>query len=343
MLKKYANSETINQNWVFYCEKCDYGCNKKFLFSQHLKTKKHLKQKCSNNAQKNMQEHLCCKKCGKQYKHIQSYKRHVRKCVILAENPPKCENVVVSNSNSMIEHEVDIEKQELRNMVTTLITQNQAMLMENKEMREMVHDMLPKIGSNNTTINNRFNLQVFLNEKCKDAINLSEFVESLQLELGDLENTTQVGFVGGVAKIFVKGLRELDLHKRPIHCSDLKRDVLYVRDNDTWKKDSDNNKHVKAAINYNDLLGHFGLGKQYEKINEAQKIRWVYLKQNTLAMESCGYKGYEDPPQIIEFIKTHIDHKRMYAQMLEKKIMMFYESLKWNEPVNKKTSMERFF
>ena len=149
----------------------------------------------------------------------------------------------------MIEHEVDIEKQELRNMVTTLITQNQAMLMENKEMREMVHDMLPKIGSNNTTINNRFNLQVFLNEKCKDAINLSEFVESLQLELGDLENTTQVGFVGGVAKIFVKGLRELDLHKRPIHCSDLKRDVLYVRDNDTWKKDSDNNKHVKAAIN----------------------------------------------------------------------------------------------
>ena len=249
MLKKYANSETINKNWQFYCEKCDYGCNKKFLFSQHLKTKKHLKQKCSNNAQKNMQEHLCCEKCGKQYKHIQSYKRHVRKCVILAETPPKCENVVVSDSNSMIEHEVDIEKQELRNMVTTLITQNQAMLMENKEMREMVHDMLPKIGSNNTTINNRFNLQVFLNEKCKDAINLSEFVESLQLELGDLENTTQVGFVGGVAKIFVKGLRELDLHKRPIHCSDLKRDVLYVRDNDTWKKDSDNNKHVKAAIN----------------------------------------------------------------------------------------------
>jgi len=101
--------------------------------------------------------------------------------------------------------------------------------------------------------------------------------------------------------------------------------------------------HVKAAINYNDLLGHFGCGKQYEQISEAQKIKWVYLKPNELAMESCGYKGYEDPPQIIEFIKTYIDHKKMYAQMLEKKIMMFYETLKWDVPVNKKTSLERFF
>ena len=101
--------------------------------------------------------------------------------------------------------------------------------------------------------------------------------------------------------------------------------------------------HVKAAINYNDLLGHFGLVKQYEKISEAQKIKWVYLKQNELAMESCGYKGYEDPPQIIEFIKTYLDHKKMYAQMLEKKIMMFYDTLKWDVPVNKKTSLERFF
>ena len=101
--------------------------------------------------------------------------------------------------------------------------------------------------------------------------------------------------------------------------------------------------HVKAAITYNDLIGHFGLTKKYEKITSSEKIRWVYLKQNELGLESCAYKGYEDPPQIIDFIKKHIDYKKMYAQMLEKKIMMFYETLKWNEPVNKKTSMERFF
>jgi len=101
--------------------------------------------------------------------------------------------------------------------------------------------------------------------------------------------------------------------------------------------------HIKAALTYNDLLKHFGVGKKYEKISNSEKIKWVYLRPNDLGLESCGYKGYEDPPEIINFIKTNIDYKKMYAQMLEKKIMMFYESLKWNEPVNKKTSMERFF
>jgi len=101
--------------------------------------------------------------------------------------------------------------------------------------------------------------------------------------------------------------------------------------------------HVKAAITYNDLLDHFGVGGKYEKISNSEKIRWVYLKQNELGLESCGYKGYEDPPQIIDFVKRNIDYKKMYAQMLEKKIMMFYDTLKWDEPVNKKTSIERFF
>jgi DNA polymerase elongation subunit (family B) len=101
--------------------------------------------------------------------------------------------------------------------------------------------------------------------------------------------------------------------------------------------------HVKAAITYNDLLEHFGVSGKYEKISNSEKIKWVYLKQNEFGLDSCGYKGYEDPPEVIGFIKQYIDHKKMYAQMLEKKIMMFYESLKWNEPVNKKTSMERFF
>ena len=101
--------------------------------------------------------------------------------------------------------------------------------------------------------------------------------------------------------------------------------------------------HVKAAITYNDLISHYGLTKKYEKITSSEKIRWVYLKQNELGLESCSYKGYEDPPQIIEFIKKNIDYKKMYTQMLEKKIMMFYESLSWGVPVNKKTSLERFF
>ena len=122
------------------------------------------------------------------------------------------------------------------------------MLMENKEMRELVKDMIPKIGSNNTTITNKFNWQFFLNEQCKDAINLTDFVETLKLSLADLAETRQNGYITGITNIFVRGLRELDLHKRPIHCSDLKREILYVKDNDTWEKDTENKQMVKNAI-----------------------------------------------------------------------------------------------
>jgi len=101
--------------------------------------------------------------------------------------------------------------------------------------------------------------------------------------------------------------------------------------------------HVKAAITYNNLLDHFGVGDKYEKIGNSEKIKWVYLKTNDLGLDSCGYKGYEDPPEIVRFMKDNIDYKKMYAQMLEKKIMMFYDSLTWDEPVNKKKSIERFF
>ena len=239
MLAKICKNETDGKSANFYCECCDYSCNKKFLFTQHIKTKKHQKNKCSQNARKNMQEHVCSV-CGKCYKHKQSYNRHIKLCG-MQQN----ENLVIIEKEN--NHD-DVEKKELRNMITTLITQNQAMLMENKEMRELVHDMIPKIGNNNTTIHNKFNLQLFLNEQCKDAINLTEFVESLHLEMADLANTRQVGFVSGLAEIFIKGLKELELHRRPIHCSDLKRDVLYVKDNDTWKKDSDDNKRMKKAI-----------------------------------------------------------------------------------------------
>ena len=137
---------------------------------------------------------------------------------------------------------------ELKTMITTLITQNNNILLENKEMRGLVKDMIPKIGSNNTTINNKFNLQFFLNERCKDAINMTEFVETLHLEMDDLDKTCQNGYISGIANIFVKGLKQLELHQRPIHCSDLKREVLYVKDNDTWERDNEE-KRIKRAIN----------------------------------------------------------------------------------------------
>jgi hypothetical protein len=173
------------------------------------------------------------------------------------------------------ETELSNDNAELKNMITTLITQNNNILLENKEMLGLVKDMIPKIGSHNTTINNKFNLQFFLNERCKDAINMTEFVETLHLEMDDLDRTCQNGYISGIANIFVKGLNQLELHQRPIHCSDLKREVLYVKDNDTWERDNEEKK-IKKAINA-------VAKKQIDKIKEWEKqnSHWTTTENGT--------------------------------------------------------------
>ena len=101
--------------------------------------------------------------------------------------------------------------------------------------------------------------------------------------------------------------------------------------------------HVKAAINHNDLLKYYKQDKKYEFIKNGSKIKWVYLKENNLGMDVLAYKGYEDPPEIIKFIKENIHHKKIYDQALYKKIMMFYQAMNWDEPTLKKDTIERFF
>lgn len=101
--------------------------------------------------------------------------------------------------------------------------------------------------------------------------------------------------------------------------------------------------HVKAAINYNSILQHWFEGRKYEKITNGNKIKWVYLKDNQFGFDAIGYKGYEDPPQILEFIKTNIDHNKMFEQAMSKKIGMFYQALSWEAVVDKQQSIERFF
>ena len=122
------------------------------------------------------------------------------------------------------------EKKELRNMI--------------KEQQQQIGEMIPKIGNNTQN----FNLNVFLNENCKDALNIMDFVNSLELELADLEETGKYGYVTGISNIIMKGLKDLDLHKRPIHCSDLKRETLYIKDSNGWTKEDCQKEKMKRAI-----------------------------------------------------------------------------------------------
>ena len=205
----------------FHCDLCDYHCKSIFLLNQHFMTQKHLKKE----GMVSLETYTC--DCGREYKHIQSYNRHLKKCK---------------------RRDIDLKKDDLKEMISTLITQNQNILLENREMREMVVDLIPKVG-NNVTINNKFNLNLFLNEDCKNALNLSEFINKMNLKLSDLDETRENGYISGITNIFVRELKRLDMHKRPIHCSDLKREIMYVKDNDCWERDDENKKIIRGAIN----------------------------------------------------------------------------------------------
>ena len=124
------------------------------------------------------------------------------------------------------------------------------LLAQNKELITMLNETIPKIGNttnNNTTNNNHFNVQVFLNEDCKDALNFSEFIENMKVSFEDLEHQAEVGYINGVSKLFIENLRDLGTHKRPIHCTDKKRKTLYIKENNEWDKEGSQDTLKKLA------------------------------------------------------------------------------------------------
>jgi len=173
--------------------------------------------------------------CGNEYKHRQSLFNHKKKCVIIKTPTEESNNVIL---------ELLKQNQEFKELII--------------EQNKQIVDLAGKVGNtvNNTTnnnsnnTNNNFNLQFFLNEQCKDALNIMDFINQLQLNVTDLDMVGRLGYTEGISKLFIRGLKELDLFKRPIHCSDLKREVLYVKDKDAWEKDNNEKKKMKNAIKY---------------------------------------------------------------------------------------------
>jgi len=241
MFSNEKNSEKLKKNSINYvCEKCDFNTCNKNDFTRHNKTKKHLinVSQCFSiqNTQKNSYE---CN-CGKIYKDNSGLWRHKKKC------NSKGENITIT-----VEEEPPAENNQYStDLILELLKQNQEfkelILEQNKQMLEMSKDRNVTNNNNITQNNNKFNLNVFLNETCKDALNLSDFLESLVLTLTDFENFGPLGYCGGISNILVNGLNKLDISKRPIHCSDLKREVIHIKNNDTWHKDDDKQQMIKV-------------------------------------------------------------------------------------------------
>lgn len=265
ILNNHSTIEERKQTFPYYCECCDFGVFIKSVLDIHLKTKKHslkFKEFEERIREENEKKKIKCQYCNVEYSNRHSLSRHKKKCnkkeqyctVILETQPNQSQNdnsvVTISNGMSIITETETNGITVNKEVLTELVKQNrefQNMLVEqHRELTEKIEELSRM--KNNVTINNKFNFNVFLNEYCKDALNISEFANSIQVNLQDLEYVGIHGYVEGITKILLNGLKELDLYKRPLHCTDIKREVIHIKDDDNkWNKD-DENKKVKKLI-----------------------------------------------------------------------------------------------
>ena len=241
----------------YECTVCLYETCDKKDFRKHCATAKHIRRttsdfsdEISDNSTSISNNFVC--KCGKQYKHMTSLYNHKKKCN--ANNTPT--NVSDSQNPDLNSPNQQDNLVFSYNFVMELVKQNQEfqkiMLEQIVEQNKQIIELSNKnqiVNNNCTTTNAKFNLQFFLNETCKDAMNIGEFVESVKLQISDLETIGTKGFVNGISNVIIQNLKDLDITKRPLHCTDSKREVLYVKDDNKWEKESDERIKMKKVIN----------------------------------------------------------------------------------------------
>lgn len=262
---------------IFICDFCDYSTSNKKDFAKHCATDKHRRLTTANDGTlknpqnpQNIFSYTCW--CGKIYKHQQSLCKHRRSCFNLQHNQVA---------------EIDLKYQEKIDKLTDVVLE---VVSKNTELIKQISELSSKtatIGNSFNTMNNShnktFNLQFFLNEECKDALNLRDFVESIQLQLSDLEHTGKVGYVEGISQILINNLGKLEAHFRPIHCSDFKREILYIKNENKWTKENEDKTTIKNAIKQI-------AGKNINQIKEWQE----------------KYPGYRDPESKLNDKYMHI-------------------------------------
>jgi hypothetical protein len=239
------STEKSQKNATFFeCLCCDYISYNKFDYNKHIKTIKHLNNQIQPNSIKSRQksqEHIyTCNNCNKSYTDKSGLWRHKKKCICDDEQIEEQSLVVIDNQ---------VDFKELFKM----------QMNENKELKEMIIEQNKfvmeickekSIGNNNNINSNNktFNLQFFLNETCKDAMNMSEFIDSMKLQLSDLESVGKLGFVDGISNIIINSLKALDVEKRPVHCSDAKRETMYIKDHDKWEREDNEFNKMKDMV-----------------------------------------------------------------------------------------------
>ena len=262
----------------FVCEKCDYITSRKSQYNRHLGTPKHKNNTILNDPEQLSSKQFICNNCNKCYKARNGLWYHQQTC------KPVIDPVNNNNNNNVVDKELVMllikENSELKNM----------MMDAQNKMLEVIKNGTHNTTNTNTNSHNKtFNLQFFLNETCKNAMNIMDFVDSLKLQLNDLERMGEIGFVNGMSNIIIKNLQNMDVTERPVHCTDKKREIIYVKDADKWDKETETKPKLRKAIKHiahknAKLIGEFKT-KHPDYCQSASKISTQY---NTMVIEAMG-------------------------------------------------------
>ena len=316
----------IENNSKYICETCSYKCNKKSDWDKHINTKKHL-----GNTMETTNSHntYTCNNCNKTYNNRSGLWKHKKKCnEIKNYDEDNISNIIINNlSNNIVDNENNkiISRDDyldLKKLIIEVVRNNSDLYKQNldfqKQMFQAIKATTTNISNCNINSNNQtFNLQLFLNETCKDAINMSDFINSFNLQISDLEQLAHDGYVKTLSSLIVNKVRELDVEKRPIHCTDAKREIVYIKEDDVWIKDDENKSHLRNAIN---KIGCKNIGilqdwqeahPNYEKYNSPYND--VYLKLMREVIGGRDTTGNEN--KIIKnIIKEVVIDKQQYLK-----------------------------
>ena len=308
-METFITSKNIKH---FVCEKCDFKCSKRGDFNRHLATDKHRRKHLdTENTSFTSDEYIC--ECGREYRNRTGLWKHRKKCTFL--NPIQNSPPPPSNSDNSQTEMMKTFMKENREMMVSMV---QTMVAANKEM---VVDLVPKLQPNvtNNTQNNNFNINMFLNEQCKDAINLSDFIDRIEVSHDDLENNAQLGFVDGITKILRDNLQQLTIKQRPIHCTDTKRETLYIKDADKWQKEAVKEK-LNSAIqdisrkSVSTLLDWKKVNPDYNDIDSEFSNKCIKMQQNSMA----GDKSKVYYPKITHYLaKDNLLNKQIIQDLEE--------------------------
>ena len=322
------NEKSRKKRTKYYCINCDFVTCKKTDYTIHLSTDKHklslggTLEEIEGKTKKTKKTNYACECiCGNKYTSQSGRWKHRKKCSLYkdytilhnktaSENKDEdydgdtsydaidyelCQELSDENIKAVVSKKNNI--QELTSLVLTLVQQN----------KDLTNQIIELSKSHNTSVNNgtinnmnastnnshnKFNLNVFLNETCKDALNMSDFIESLQITVNDLEETGRLGYASGISRIFINGLKNLQENFRPIHCSDLKREVLYIKNNNEWVKDTEDNKYITLAIkeitskNIKQIFEWQKLHPEYNNPESKQNDKYQHILMNAMSGSS---------------------------------------------------------